>query len=62
MNKAKQKKYPDWNEYLKDKLQNPQQAKIYLETALEEYEKDNDTETFLLALRRVALAQGDFMR
>jgi probable addiction module antidote protein len=31
---------------------------VYLSVALEEYEKDGDTEAFLLALRDVTEAQG----
>lgn len=41
-------------EFLKD----PERARVYLEVALEEYEKDHDSEAFLLALRDVAEAQG----
>ncbi len=41
-------------EFLKD----PECAKVYLEVALEEYEKDHNSEAFLLALRDVAEAQG----
>ncbi len=39
-------------EFLKD----PERARVYLEVALEEYEKDHDSEAFLLALRDVAEA------
>ena len=48
----------DWDSYFDKKLKSPRQAKIYLDVALEEYEKDGDSEAFLLALRRVAKAQG----
>ena len=39
-------------------LSDPERAKAYLEVALEEYEKDQNSEAFLLALRDVAEAQG----
>lgn len=39
-------------------LNDPERARIYLETALEEYEQDENAEAFLLALRDVAEAQG----
>jgi len=47
-----------FREYHLEKLKDPQEAKIYLEVALEEFEKDKDTEVFLLSLRDVAEAQG----
>jgi len=42
-----------FREYVKEKLKEPEEAVSYLNTALEEYEKDGDTEAFLLALRTV---------
>ncbi len=48
----------DFRDYVKDKLKDPEEAISYLNTALEEYEKDQDTEAFLLALRTVAEARG----
>jgi probable addiction module antidote protein len=47
-----------FEEYLIEKLKDPGYARIYLETALEAYGKDQDSEAFLLALRDVAEAQG----
>jgi probable addiction module antidote protein len=47
-----------FRDYHLEKLKDPQESKRYLEVALEEYEKDRDTETFLLALRDVAEARG----
>ncbi len=44
--------------YLIAKLEDPDYAKVYLETALEEYSKDRDADAFLLALRDIAVAQG----
>lgn len=39
-------------------LQNPNYAKIYVSTALEEYQNDKDAKAFLLVLKDVAEAQG----
>ena len=41
-----------------DFLRDPERAHAYLSVALEEYEKDKNSEAFLLALRDVAKAQG----
>ncbi len=43
-------------------LSHPERAKAYLEVALEEYEKERNSEAFLLALRDVAEAQGGLGR
>jgi len=48
----------NFRDYVKDKLKDPEEAISYLNTALEEYEKDRDTEAFLLALRTVTEARG----
>ena len=52
------KKSRPFEEYLIEKLEDPEYAQVYLETALEEYAKDRDSDAFLLALRDVAEAQG----
>lgn len=39
-------------------LKDPEYVKVYLETAIEEYQKDGDKNAFLLALRDIAEAQG----
>lgn len=52
------RRYRDFRDYHVEKLRDPEEARIYLSVALEEYEKDRDTEAFLLALRDVAEAQG----
>ncbi len=44
----------DYQEALLEALKDPEEAKVYLEVALEEYEEDNDKEAFLLAQRNVA--------
>ena len=48
----------DFRDYHIEKLQDPEDARVYLDVALEEYEKDGDTEALLLALRDIAEAQG----
>lgn len=52
------KKSRPFEEYLIEKLEDSEYAKIYLETALEAYETNRDSDAFLLALRDVAEAQG----
>lgn len=51
-------KTASFRQYHLDKLKDLREAKLYLDVALEEYEKDRDVEAFLLALRDVAEAQG----
>ena len=41
-----------------EQLRDPEDAKIYLSVALEDYEKEDDIEAFLLAVRDVVEAQG----
>ena len=41
-----------------EQLRDPQDAKLYLSVALEDYEEDEDIEAFLLAVRDVVEAQG----
>lgn len=47
-----------YKEFLLEQLSDPEEARTYLEIAVEEYEEDGDKEAFLLALRNVAEAQG----
>ena len=53
--KRKMRKYRD---YLIEELADREKAISYLQTALEEYQRDRDTAAFLLALRSVVEAQG----
>lgn len=47
--------HDDWRlGYLSD----PENARSYLDVAIEEFEEDGDIDAFLLALRNVADAQG----
>ena len=50
--------YRKFKDYHIEKLRDPEDAKIYLTVALEDYEKNEDIDTFLLAVRDVAEAQG----
>jgi len=50
--------YRDFKDYHIERLRDPEEARLYLDIALEEYEEDGDTEAFLIALRDVAEAQG----
>ena len=59
MNKDKILKYstPYEDDLLED-LQDPEFAQYYLEAALDDYRKDSDAESLLIAMRDVAEAQG----
>ena len=48
----------DYEKWLIDSLRDKEEAANYLQVALEEYQKDGDTEVLLLALRHVTEAQG----
>jgi len=49
-------------DYHIEKLRDPEEARLYLDIALDNYEKDGDTEELLMALRDVAEAQGSLMK
>ncbi len=50
--------YRNFKDYHIEQLRDREEAKIYLVVALEDYEKNGDIESFLLAMRDVAEAQG----
>ncbi len=50
-----------FRDYVIERLRDPKEARIYLNVALEEFEKDGDIDAFLLALRDVTEAQGGIM-
>ncbi|MFC1712737.1 addiction module antidote protein [Candidatus Poribacteria bacterium] len=52
------RQYRRFEDSLKERLADAEYARVFLDVALEEYEKDGDTEAFLLALRDVTEAQG----
>src|SRR5262245_7681872 len=59
MTKSKiQKMTINYEEWLINSLKDKEEAAAYLQVALEEYQKDNDVQCLLLALRHVAEAQG----
>ncbi len=47
--------YRNFKDYHIEQLRDPEDAKIYLSVALEDYEKNRDIEAFLLAVRDVTL-------
>ena len=49
--------YQKFKDYHIEQLRDPEDAKIYISVALEDYEKDGDIEAFLLAVRDVVEAQ-----
>ena len=51
----KMRKYRD---YLIEELSDPEEAIVYLEVSIEEYQKDGDTVAFLIALQSIAEAQA----
>lgn len=50
--------YRKFKDYHIQQLRDPEDAKIYLSVALEDYEINEDIDAFLLAVRDVAEAQG----
>jgi probable addiction module antidote protein len=52
------KQYRNYEDGLKERLQDPEYVREYLCIALSEYEEDGDIEAFLLAVRDVAEARG----
>jgi probable addiction module antidote protein len=50
--------YRKFKDYHIEQLRDPDDAKIYLSVAFEDYEKNEDIDAFLLAVRDVAEAQG----
>ena len=59
MNQSK-RQFRKFEDSLKERLADPEYAKIFLDVALEEYEKDGDIEAFLLAIRDVAETKSEF--
>ena len=48
-----------YRDYLIEELSDPEEATVYLEVSKEEYQKDSDAVTFLLALQSIAEAQAE---
>ena len=51
--------YRNFKDYHIERLRDPEDAKIYLSVALEDYKEDKDEGAFLLAVNDVKEAQGD---
>lgn len=47
-----------YHDHLIEDLKNADEAALYLQVALDEYQEDGNTEAFMLALRNVAEANG----
>ena len=54
----KKKKLRNYDEWLIESLKDPEEAKLYLKAAFEEYEKDKDLEILLHSIWAYAKAQG----
>ena len=50
--------YRNFKNYHIEQLNDPEDAKIYLSVALEDYEQNGDIEAFLLAVRDVILSKS----
>ena len=51
-------KHRTFNEYMISELKDPKEAKLFLDLAMEEYEKDQDMAALMLTFRLIAEAQG----
>ena len=56
--KPLKKEFQTFNNFMQDMLKEPDKAISYLETALEEYENEQDIDGFIISLRRVVEAKG----
>jgi DNA-binding phage protein len=54
--------YRNFKDYHIEQLRDPENAKIYLSVALEDYEKDGDIEAFLLSVRDVVEARDSMAK
>ena len=54
--------YRNFKDYHIEQLSDPEDAKIYLSVALEDYEKDGDIEAFLLSVRDVVEARDSMAK
>lgn len=55
--RVKMHNYRKFKNYHIEQLRDPDDARIYLSVALEDYEKDEDIEAFLLVVRDIIEAQ-----
>ena len=54
--------YRNFKDYHIEQLRDPENAKIYLSVALEDYKKDGDIKAFLLAVRDVVEARDSMAK
>ena len=54
--------YRKFKDYHIEQLRDPEDAKIYLSVAFEDYEKNEDIDAFLLAVKDVVEAQGSISK
>ena len=52
------RKHRSWDAYMAETLADPQEARAYLELAIEDYQEDKDLGAFLITLRHIVNAQG----
>lgn len=52
------KKYQKFQDYLVEKLRQPEEAENFINAAIAEYETDGDTKSLMLAIRYLAEAKG----
>ncbi len=48
----------DFDEILMEQLQDPEYARVYVDVAIEEYNKDNDMEALLSTIRHITKAHS----
>jgi probable addiction module antidote protein len=58
MKKTKEKKHRAYDEWLIESLEDPEEARLYLQAAFDEYKVDNDLDVLLQAIWAYAKAQG----
>ena len=52
------RKFRKWNEVMEENFQKEGYSELYLEAAIEDFEQDGDATSLMLAIKRVADAQG----
>ncbi len=49
--------YKDMNDYIIEKLKDPEEAEAYLNAALEDYFEESDAEAFFISLKKIIKAR-----
>lgn len=52
------RKHLSWDDHMASELKDPEYARMYLDTALDEYQKDHELPMLLIAMRHLTDAQG----